>query len=138
MKEIRQRDGRMGQDRIRDRKVQRRNTLILALILAAGFGAGLLILNLTRGEAGLYAVIEQGGREVGRLSLSEDAVLNVPFGETGYNLVEVRDGTVSVKEADCRNQICVGTGAIRYPGEVIACIPHRVIITISEKESKDP
>ena len=123
---------------VRDKKVQRRNTLILALILAVIFGAGLVFLRMTRVSSGLYAVIEQGGSEVGRLPLSEDTVLNVPFGGTGYNLVEVRDGTVSVKEADCRNQICVGTGAIRYPGEVIACIPHRVIITISEKESKDP
>ena len=37
---------------------------------------------------------------------------------------------VRVEEADCKNQICVKTGAIHFPGEVIACMPHRMMIYI--------
>jgi hypothetical protein len=47
-----------------------------------------------------------------------------------YNTVVVKDQSVRVEEADCKNQICVKTGAIHFPGEVIACMPHRMMIYI--------
>ncbi len=33
-------------------------------------------------------------------------------------------------QADCHDKICVKTGAISQKGEVIACLPHKLIIEI--------
>ena len=42
----------------------------------------------------------------------------------------VEDGAVSVTEADCADKICVHEGKISRTGEVIACLPHELIITV--------
>lgn len=58
--------------------------------------------------------------------------------EKDYNIVEVKDGYVSVTEADCADLICVRTGKIQNQGDVIACLPHKLIIYIrSEEESQE-
>lgn len=112
---------------------RRRNTLILALallaVLAAAFGAQRW---LARG-GGAAAVIKVDGQVVHTLSLSEAQELWVGDGETGRNLVRVEDGRVMVVEADCPDKICVHTGAISREGEVIACLPHSLIVYIPFK-----
>jgi len=39
-----------------------------------------------------------------------------------------------VAQADCPDKICVHTGPISQEGEVIACLPHGVIIYIPWEE----
>jgi len=47
------------------------------------------------------------------------------------NVVTIIDGTVSVSEANCRDQICVHTSAISKPGEIIVCLPHKFTVEIA-------
>lgn len=48
------------------------------------------------------------------------------------NLIIIKSGTVSVAEANCADHICVQTGSIAADGDgkVIACLPHRLVITV--------
>ena len=121
---------------------QRLNTVILAVVLAAGL---LMLFMIQRrgisGEAsdagegdgtGPEAVIQMDEEIVHTMPLNENALFRAEDAEGHYNLVEVKDGSVMVREADCKNQVCVRTGRIRNPGEVIACLPHRMIIYIEE------
>jgi len=48
----------------------------------------------------------------------------------GRNVIEVSADAVAVTWSDCPSQICVRTGQITRPGEVIACLPHRLLITL--------
>ena len=48
----------------------------------------------------------------------------------GYNIVNIENGVVDVREADCDNQICVNSSTITKPGQTITCIPHRVVVEI--------
>ncbi|HAF27205.1 MAG TPA: hypothetical protein DCG85_07835 [Lachnospiraceae bacterium] len=50
----------------------------------------------------------------------------------GYNVIYIRNGSVCVTEADCKNHICVNSGFIDKKGQVIACIPHRLLVTIED------
>ena len=50
----------------------------------------------------------------------------------GYNVISIRNGSVCVTEADCKNHICVNSGFIDKKGQVIACIPHRLLVTIED------
>lgn len=52
---------------------------------------------------------------------------------TGYNTILIEDGTVKVIEADCPNQVCVHTQAISEVGEMIVCLPHKLVIEITEQ-----
>ena len=53
--------------------------------------------------------------------------------EGGYNRVFIKDGSVSVIEADCKNQICVKSKPICKQGESIVCLPHKFVVTIVGK-----
>lgn len=112
---------------------QQRNTLILALVLLAALGAAFLIQRLGFGGEGTKAVVQVGGQEDLVLDLSRDQEFWVGDAEIGRNLIRVENGTVMVAEADCPDKICVQTGPIREEGQVIACLPHGVIVYIQRK-----
>jgi hypothetical protein len=50
--------------------------------------------------------------------------------EEGYNLLEVEDGGIRMAEADCLSQTCVHAGAKSMGGEIIVCLPNRVVVKI--------
>ena len=116
-------------------KKQIRNSILLATVLTAVF----LVLYLTRTTSPEKAVtdgharkvvIQIDGKRVHTMELDKDAEYRAETADGNYNTVVVKDQSVRVEEADCKNQICVKTGAIRFPGEVIACMPHRMMIYI--------
>ena len=45
----------------------------------------------------------------------------------------IKDGTVDMVEASCKNQICVHEGKISRSGQSIVCLPNRVSIVIEGK-----
>jgi len=47
-----------------------------------------------------------------------------------YNVVEIKDGQVRVKEADCLNQICVKTGWLSKPGQISFCAPNKLEVAV--------
>jgi len=48
-------------------------------------------------------------------------------------LIEIASGRVRVVSSTCPNKICVATGWIKEPSQVIVCAPHGVMITIEGK-----
>ena len=76
------------------------------------------------------AVVKVDGSVVREVNLSADETFTVET-NGGLNVVEVRDGKISVVAADCPDKICVRTGAISHGGEVIACVPHKLLIEIA-------
>lgn len=121
-------------------KREQRNTLILAAVLFAVLGAAFLVqrfLLRTSDDPEVWAVVDAGGREPIFLDLSKDVEFQVGDDEIGYNLVRVENGKIMVAEADCPDGICVYTGAINQPGELIACLPHGLIIYIKEAGEQD-
>ena len=74
-------------------------------------------------------VVEQNGRETARYALSEDRIVRIE-GEGGYNLLVIQGGEAWLSEADCPTQLCVKTGKIRYAGQSIVCLPHRLAVRI--------
>ena len=82
---------------------------------------------------GVCAVVEARGVEVHRLDLSMNREVHItgPLGET---VVEVRGGRVRVKRSPCPHKICVHTGFKDANGDVIACIPNRIVVRIEGGE----
>jgi hypothetical protein len=57
-------------------------------------------------------------------------------GARGELTVEVRDGRAAVAFADCPNHVCVRTGWRSRAGDVIVCVPNRVIVCILGKQQE--
>ena len=108
-------------------KTHRNDLLLVAVLLLLG-GALALVLWLTR-QAGGTVTVQIGGKVVMELPLNEDTQIILGEGEHTNTLV-IRDGTAQVAEASCPDQICVRQGAIRYAGESIVCLPHRLAVTV--------
>ena len=46
------------------------------------------------------------------------------------NLIRITRDGVYIVEASCRNQLCVRSGKQFRPGQIIACLPNRVLIRL--------
>ena len=81
-------------------------------------------------QDGGTVIVEQNGRETARYALSEDRTVRIE-GAAGYNLLVIENGEAWIMEADCPNRLCVQTGRIRYGGQSIVCLPHRLAVRIT-------
>ena len=104
--------------------------IIFAALFVVFSAAFLLLKNL--GNAGTIADIYIDGELYKQIDL--DAVV-VAYdmtveSEYGYNIVHVEHGGISVKEADCRDHICINQGAISDDAVPIVCLPHHLVIEI--------
>ena len=116
---------------------QKRNTYLFLLLLLVIIGAGFLIQRYFFGKTGSTAIIEQDGETISELDLSKDTELVLDDGNGGSNTITVKNGKIAVTDANCPDLVCVHTGSISQTGEVIACLPHKLIITISEEKNSD-
>lgn len=108
-------------------KTHRNDAILIAVLLLLG-GALAVFLYATRQNGG-YVSVQVDGETVMKLPLSEDT--RIVLGEGGHtNTLVIRNGTAQVVEAGCPDQICVNHGAIRYAGESIVCLPHRLVVSI--------
>lgn len=114
----------------KDSRRQHRNTVILIVSLAAVFLVLCLFQTRFTQDSGLTAVIQMNQKKVHTMDLDRDDEFTVRTDDGHYNIVVVKNHSVMVRESDCPNQVCVKTGQIRFSGEVIACLPHSLIIYI--------
>lgn len=89
----------------------------------------LYVLNVRSREDGNYVVVTYNNMEKARFLLTEELVYDIET-EEGYNRLEIKEGTARIVSADCSNQVCVHSKAIRYTNETIVCLPHKVSVYI--------
>ena len=67
-----------------------------------------------------------------------DVVKEYPNGTHALNglTMEIQDGEVSMRKADCPDQICKNHKPICKSGETIVCLPHKAVIEISSEEDE--
>ncbi len=76
-----------------------------------------------------YIRIETEEGMYGTYPLSEDMQLYVSAGD-GYNIIEISGGRVHIAQADCPDHYCERMGFISDNGQVLICLPHRLIVSI--------
>jgi len=107
--------------------------LLVCLLLIAGILYPLLN---HAGSEGSYALIEVDGAEYTRVNLSQDTVFTVDT-PAGTNTIKVQNHEISVESADCPDKICMNHASIHKSGEIIVCLPHKLVITVFSDESKE-
>ena len=117
---------------------RKKNTILFLLILFSIICIGFLIQKQYFGKSGTRAIIEQDGEIVAELDLKKDTKLVLNDENGGSNTITVHDGHISVTDANCPDLVCVRTGAISQTGQVIACLPHKLIITIVSDHTDSP
>ncbi|MFZ5688115.1 MAG: Gx transporter family protein [Bacillota bacterium] len=85
---------------------------------------------------GDIALVTVAGKNSTELSLSKDGIVEI-LARNYHYAVEIKDGRVRVKEADCPDQVCVKTGWINRPGRTIVCAPGQIVIEIRGRPGTD-
>ena len=104
--------------------------LIAALLLICITAAGFLY---TGSDAQpRHAIITQGGRVLYDIPLTGHRGTEEIFLKDGdgTNVIRIEDESIFVTAADCPDQICVKTSAASQKGDIIACLPHELLIEV--------
>ncbi len=110
--------------------MSRQDIYIIIIVLAIAAAAWGFISLTADQPTSAVAIISVNGRQLDPISLNADQTLQVD-GALGACTVEVKDGAIRMLEADCPDKICSKTGFISQSTQSIACVPNKIVITIS-------
>ncbi len=82
-------------------------------------------------KKGFNVQISIDGKVVENFSIEDDREYQVNT-ENGENLVIIENGQVRVSYADCPDKVCVNHVPIKSVGEVIICLPHKLVVEVVE------
>ena len=110
----------------------KKNDLVLigALLLLCGIGA---VFFFTRADSDMrHAVITQDNVQLYDIPLTghtgtEEIVITDAHGTT---TICIEGETIAVVDADCPDLVCVKTGKAEKKGDVIACLPHKLLVEV--------
>jgi hypothetical protein len=88
------------------------------------------------GGGGEALVLVKGGGDswVFPLDAVERVAVSGPLGET---VVEIRGGFARIVSSPCVNKTCIAAGTIHFRGQWTACLPNRVMVSISGHDKTD-
>ncbi len=111
--------------------------LVLICILVAIFvGIFVFVNNHNQNEFLPVAVIKYDNNEIYRIDLnSVDEPYYIPIENEYHTKILVEKGKICFAEAECPDKVCVNTGKISRPGQIAVCIPAKLIIEITGRES---
>ena len=105
--------------------MKKRDVFLLILLLAAGGLLWFFLRPQTTDEKSIVRITVDG-TVYGEYPLDKNAEISI--GDT--NICVIEDGSVYMKSADCPDQICVKTKAIRTSASSIVCLPNKVVVEI--------
>ncbi len=105
---------------------QRILIVIAMLIFTAGLVGTVLVLSAPKKQT---VNIKSGGKVLYTLDLEneKDRTFDVKT-DDGVNTIEIKDGKIRVKEADCPDKTCVRMGWLESSAMPIVCLPHDLVI----------
>lgn len=107
--------------------------LLVPLLLALAIG--LILLQLGR-EPGRRIVVEVAGQVVFTAPLDQprQVELSGPLGTTD---LRIADGQARILASPCPNKVCIGMGPVAHRGELLACVPNRLLVRVEGGEGRE-
>ena len=88
---------------------------------------------------GTYAEVTLDGKPYKKILLSEhrgEEQIDVKT-DYGYNVIEIKDASIAIIDADCRDKICIKSGFISKPGQLLVCLPHKLMVEIKNNDTEE-
>ena len=105
--------------------------LIIVVIIVSLLSLGFAKTNFSN-YSDKYISVQVNGKEYKKIIFDNTVIgKEIPIEtEFGYNLIKIGDEEVMVIDASCPDKIDVLQGAISKPGEMIVCLPNRLVVEI--------
>ena len=84
-----------------------------------------------------FAAVKVNGKITASYPIDTDKTVTVEGINGGKNILKISEGTADMIDADCPDQTCVKKHSIKYEGETIVCLPHKVVISIDNSANTD-
>ena len=113
-----------------------RKTDVALIVLLLLFAGAFYFLFSSRGGMGNTVTISVDGAIYAVLPLSENAEMDIRLADgTHTNTLLIQGGEAHMTYADCPDGICLKHRPVRLAGEMIVCLPNRIIVEISGRAS---
>lgn len=114
--------------------LKRKALLILLAILVLCAICTTIILIKSSASTGQMVKITSDGKLVELIDLekSADRIFTIE-NELGKNTIKIQDSKISIIESDCPDKICISMGELKSELIPIVCLPHKLIISFTEK-----
>lgn len=106
--------------------------LLIVVIVGIAFS---FLLPLSQGS-GARVVVSSGDKIVFIAPLDQPRTVSLE-GPLGFTELDIHDGKVKVLSSPCPNKTCIRMGEARHAGDLIACVPNRLIIRIEGDNIED-
>lgn len=107
--------------------------LIAVLVL---IGAVIFLFLMFTSQEGSCAEIRIDGKVTALYPLDHDLTETIHT-ENGDNIIEIKDGGICMKDADCPDKLCVHMGTISKMGQSVICLPHKLVIEVTDGQAQD-
>ena len=112
--------------------------IIIVFLLILSFTPHLIFSKmLSKNYSSTYANIKTSGKVYDNIELSsfKGEKTIVISTEHGNNTIFIKDNTIKIIEADCKDSLCIKQGVISKVGETLVCLPNELVIEIKGDES---
>lgn len=113
-----------------ENKTKRKKDLLLVVIVLTIAAAGSLINVVMHRKPAATVEVQVDGEVVATYDLNKDADVVVDGYHGGTNHLVIQDGMVWISEASCPDKICVHQGKVSLNGDLIVCLPNRMIARV--------
>lgn len=108
--------------------------MILAVLTLTGIAITVWIYFPHQSNA-THLEVRQNGSVILSLPLDTETEQTITTENGGTNRFRIQNQSVIMLEADCGDHTCIRTGRISHTGESIVCLPHRLTLQITAKDS---
>ena len=105
--------------------MKKKDMILIVAVLAISL-ISLAAIKMTQKD-GKEVIVTVDGKEVYKTSIKKDQIYQIPE-ENGTNVMQIKDGKVTMIEATCPDHYCMKQKAVDEHGGSIICLPNKVVI----------
>ncbi|MCI7737288.1 MAG: NusG domain II-containing protein [Clostridiales bacterium] len=110
--------------------MKKRDILIIGALLLTALALYLFAQASLGGEASTV-VVTVDGEVVLRKPLAVNDTYEIRQEDGSVNVIVVENGSVYMKEANCRDGLCIHQGKMRNAAKTIVCLPHKLTVSLT-------
>ena len=121
-------------------KKKRKHDIVLGLILLS-VALILFVIDLTNispDTGNKKVVVSVDGKKTAEYPLKKDATYELSGSHLGTNTLVIKSGKAYISEANCPDKQCMKQGKISKTGEMLVCLPNRVVVKIIDSKKDEP
>ncbi len=119
--------------------MKKNDMILIGIILAISLVAlGTIKWFQSQNDVAQEVLVKHNGVVIKAFKLTDLTNEEFLYEENGeMNRIVVKNGVVSMADANCRDQICVKTQPITLNGGIIVCLPHKVTVEIYSEQGEE-